>query len=60
MGIMKPDGTTSWLEVTDTNTISRTVVLNDIGLYTIKISARNMPEGTGFVVERYYYTIRVY
>lgn len=61
MGIKKPDGTTTWSEVTNQDTISRTFVPDQIGLYTITIAARNMPESAPESVgENYIYTIRVW
>lgn len=63
MGITTPSGSTSWTERTNTSSISRSYTFSQTGLYTIRISARNMPDTTSYpqsTAITYVFTVRVY
>lgn len=61
MGITTPSGSTSWYEVTNTNSIYRTYVFSEVGLYTITISGRDIsPENENSVSDTHIFKIRVY
>lgn len=63
MGITTPSGSTSWTERTNTSSISRSYTFSQTGLYTIRISARNMPDTASYpqsTAITYVFTVRVY
>lgn len=64
VGITDPSGKTTWVDYMNTGSVSRSYTFSQKGLYTIRISARNMPDsGTTAAssASTYYdYTIRTY
>ncbi len=63
MGITTPSGSTSWVESTNTSSISRSYTFSQTGLYTIRISARDTPDTSAYpqsAAVSYVYTIRIY
>lgn len=66
IGITDPAGSTTWKEVLQTQSISTSYTFSNVGLYTVKIAGRNMPNDTNYAYEEesvdaeWTFTIRVY
>lgn len=58
MNVVTPKGASTWYEVYNASTITKSIAFSQVGIYTITIAARDI-NGTGSVSSTHTFTIRI-